>query len=169
MVVLETERLRLRPVALGDLDDILEMQSHPDVARFVGTRPEDAVRRRLAELAHEWAERGHGLFTVLDRRDGRFLGRLGLHHWPEFGEVELGWMLRRDEWGHGYATEAGRACLDWGFAAVGPPYITAMIAPANAPSIAVAERLGMRPRRDDEVHDTPVVVYAATRTPDPAR
>ena len=68
-------------------------------------------------------------------------------------------MLRPDVWGHGFATEAGRACLEWGFRQFDLPYLNAMIQPDNARSIRVAERLGMTPLRRDALVDIPVVVY----------
>jgi RimJ/RimL family protein N-acetyltransferase len=65
--------------------------------------------------------------------------------------------------GRGVATEAGRACVEWGFRDFALPYVTAMIAPDNDASTAVARRLGMTPLREDVLHDVPVVVYAARR------
>jgi RimJ/RimL family protein N-acetyltransferase len=98
----------------------------------------------------------------VDRESGRFLGRTGLKYWPQFEETEVGWVLRPDAWGQGYATEAARACLDWAFTELGLPFVTAMIAPGNERSIRVAERIGMEPIREDELLGDPVVVYATT-------
>lgn len=67
------------------------------------------------------------------------------------------------EWGHGYATEAARACAEWGFRAFAYPYLTAMIAAENARSVRVAERLGMTRLRDDSLFDVPVVVHFVER------
>jgi hypothetical protein len=89
-------------------------------------RSEAAARARVTQ---PWAERGHGMFVVRDRATNQFLGRVGLKYWPQFDETEVGWVLRRDAWGHGYATEAGRACIDWGFGQLAVPYLTAMIRP----------------------------------------
>jgi RimJ/RimL family protein N-acetyltransferase len=100
---------------------------------------------------------------VLDRASGRFLGRAGLKCWQRFDETEAGWVLRRDAWGRGYATEAARAFIDWGFASLPAPYFTAMIHPDNLASIRVACRLGMEPLREDVLLDSPVVVYAVDR------
>jgi RimJ/RimL family protein N-acetyltransferase len=86
-----------------------------------------------------------------------------LKYWPQFDETEVGWVLHPSAWGHGFATEAGRACVEWGFGELGLPYLTAMIRPENSPSIRVAERLGMRARRRDVLLDLPVVVYSLDR------
>ncbi len=157
---IETERLLLRPVSIEDLDEFAELHADPEVTRFIHPfdRAEAEARIRLSE--EEWRERGHGLLAVLDREGGRFLGRAGHRHWPQFGETELGWALRRDGWGKGYATEAGRACIDWGFAELDVPYLTAMIGPANVRSARVAERLGFTPLRDDVLLGDPVVVHS---------
>jgi RimJ/RimL family protein N-acetyltransferase len=65
--------------------------------------------------------------------------------WLQFEETEVGWAFRRDAWVHGYATEAARACLEWGFGSLDVPYLTAMIHPDNEASIQLARRLGMSP------------------------
>ncbi|MFF5125899.1 GNAT family N-acetyltransferase [Streptomyces syringium] len=97
------------------------------------------------------------------KSSGEFIGRSGLQYWEQFDEVELGWTLRADHWGHGYATEAAQACLDWGFAALDDEYFTALIRPGNEASVRVAERLGFTPRREDHLQGRPVTVYAVDR------
>ena len=122
---------------------------------------DNADLARIDEAARMWAERGHGRVAVLDRESGRFLGRSGLQYWPGHDEVEVTWALRRDAWGRGLATEAGRAWLRWGLEHLAVPYITANIAPENTASRSVAERLGMTVLRTDVQHDRDVLVYAA--------
>jgi len=100
---------------------------------------------------------------VLSKTSGRFLGRAGLKYWRQFDETEIGWVLRRDAWGQGCATEAAGACLAWGFSTLPDPYITAMIDPNNSPSIRVALRLSFAPLRNDTLLDSEVVVYALKR------
>jgi RimJ/RimL family protein N-acetyltransferase len=161
--VIETHRLVLRPLGLADIDEFAALHDDPEVTRFVRRleRPEAEERLRLAE--REWLERGHGMFAVLDGASGRFLGRVGLKYWPQFDETEVGWVLRRNAWGHGYATEAARACLDWGFSSLDVPYLTAMIQPENDASIRVARRLGMAPLRSDVLDGVAVVVFSLSR------
>lgn len=161
--VIETERLRMRPLGIEYLDELVALSDDPDVTRFVTALDRPMAEERLRANEREWAERGHGMFALLDRREGRFLGRAGLRYWPQFDETEVGWVLRRDAWGHGYATEAATASLDWGFRSLAVPYFTAMIVPANERSIAVARRLGMTPIREDVLLESPVVVHALRR------
>ena len=162
-MLIETERLLLRQLVMADLDEFLVLHHDPEVVRFVRTLDRAQAKKRLRTNEREWEERGHGMLAILDRASGRFLGRVGLKYWPQFEETEAGWLLRRDAWGHGYATEAGRACLDWGFAALAVPYVTAMIHPENARSIQVAQRLGFGPAREDVLLGDPVVVHALAR------
>jgi RimJ/RimL family protein N-acetyltransferase len=163
MFSLETERLRLRAVEAGDLEELVRLHDDPLVARYLGVRDREWYEWRIGASEEEWAERGYGFVIVLDRDSGTFLGRTGLKYWPQFAETELGWVLRPEVRGRGVATEAARAVLGWGFERFGFPYVTAMIRPGNEPSVAVAERLGMSPLRDDELLGDPVTVYSVGR------
>lgn len=159
-VLLETERLSLRPVQPDDLDELVRLHEDPAVAHFIGTPTRDWLAERIGRSREEWAERGHGLLAILDRTDGAFLGRTGLKYWPQFDETELGWVLQPEARGRGIATEAAGAALRWAIANLDLPYVTAMIRPDNDPSIAVAERLGFSPLREDELLGARVTVYA---------
>lgn len=161
--MIETERLLLRPMEPGDLDAFVALHAEPEVTRFIRPLSRAAAEERLRKDEREWRERGHGMLAVLDAGEGAFLGRCGLKHWPQFDETELGWALTRSAWGQGYATEAARACTDWGFSTLDVPYLTAMINPENARSIKVAERVGLAPLREDELLGDPVVVYSLDR------
>lgn len=163
MVVIETERLLLRPLCMGDLDDFVELHAQPEVSRFTATFDRDEAGRRLAQVEREWARLGYGAMAVLHRAEGRYLGRCGLKHWPQFDETEIGWSLRREEWGHGYATEAAREILRWGFETLPVDYITAMIAPDNERSLRVAQRLGFSPLREDVLLGVDVIVHSISR------
>lgn len=162
-VELRTERLTMRPPGTADLDDLVALHDDPAVLRVFGETTRDEVVEWIAKSRRDWDERGHGRVVILDREDGAFLGRGGLRHWPEFDEVEVGWSLTPAARGSGVATEAGRAWIEWGFRALYLPCVTAMIDPDNAASIAVAERLGMTPLREDVLLGEPVVVYALRR------
>jgi RimJ/RimL family protein N-acetyltransferase len=160
---LATERLYLRAVAPEDVEELVRLHDDPEVAKYMGVRDRDWYEWRVEASQEEWAERGHGFVVVLDAGSGGFLGRTGLKYWPEFGETELGWVLRPEARGRGFATEAARAVLDRGFENLEVPYITAMIRPGNDASVAVAERLGMSAGREDELNGDPLVVYSLNR------
>ncbi len=136
-------------MTMDDVDAYLGLHSDPDVIAFLGEMDRALAVSRLEKDDRQWERFGYGLFKLTARDDGRFLGRAGLRYWPQFDETEVGWTLRREEWGHGYATEAAVAVADWGFRTVPVSYLTSCIEPRNARSIAVAERLGMTPLRED--------------------
>jgi RimJ/RimL family protein N-acetyltransferase len=148
---LRTDRLRLRAWRTADREPFAAMNADPEVMRHIGSGvlgpgESDALRARLQD---EWAARGHGLWAVERADDGAFLGFCGLTV-PAWGgpgvrgRLEVGWRLRRDAWGHGYATEAGRAALGVAWDALGAAAAIALIHPGNARSLGVAERLAMR-------------------------
>jgi RimJ/RimL family protein N-acetyltransferase len=160
---LRTEHLLMRPPEESDLDALVAFHEDPLVEKVFGEATRDEVAEWIAIARGGWQRRGHGRVVLLDREDGSFLGRSGLRHWPEFDEVEVGWSLTAAARGRGLATEAGSFWLDWGLRELDVPYLTANIDPDNTASIAVAERLGMAPLREDTLQGGPVVVYSIGR------
>jgi RimJ/RimL family protein N-acetyltransferase len=163
---LTTERLRLRAFREDDLDTWAAILADGEVGRFIGGpyRREDAWRS-MAVYAGHWVFKGYGQWAVERLSDGALLGRTGLWNPPGWPELEVGWTFGREHWGHGYATEAGRASIEWAFEGpLGLARIGSVINPANAPSRAVAERLGMRVDREVALSDgEPVLVYVLER------
>jgi RimJ/RimL family protein N-acetyltransferase len=108
-------------------------------------------------MRERWAAEGFGLWAVERQADGRFLGFTGLAA-PTFKAhftpcVEVGWRFAVEAWGHGYATEAARAALRFGFENLDLAEIVSFTVPANTRSRAVMERLGMtRDPADDFDH-----------------
>jgi RimJ/RimL family protein N-acetyltransferase len=141
--VLETPRLILRPPQAGDLEGWIALMSDPEAARFIGgVQPPTIAWRGLVAMAGSWALHGFGMFSVVERATGRWIGRVGPwrpHGWP--GD-EIGWGLVRDAWGQGYAVEAASATMDWAVDRLGWAEVIHVIDPANAPSRALARRLG---------------------------
>jgi RimJ/RimL family protein N-acetyltransferase len=147
----ETARLRLeRWDPERHTAALVELNADPEVMQFVGAgRPATRAEseRQSASVAAHWARYGFGLWAVACLDDGPALGFAGLSHplWlpAERDEVEVGWRLRRDAWGRGFASEAGRAGVERAFAAVGLERVVSYIRAENARSQAVAHRLGM--------------------------
>ena len=148
--VIETERLILRPPALADFEPWAEMMADEETARFIGgVQPPAMAWRGLMTMAGAWALAGVGMFSVIEKETGRWIGRLGPwqpHGWPG---TEVGWGLSRAAWGKGYATEGATAAMDYAFDVLGWDEAIHMIDPGNAPSRRVAERLGSRLLRMD--------------------
>jgi RimJ/RimL family protein N-acetyltransferase len=124
--------------------------------------------RSLATNIGHWQLRGYGQWALERRDDGRMIGRTGLWNPEGWFGVEVGWRLDRDTWGHGYATEAASATLEWAWASLDSDRILSVIDPRNTASMRVAERLGMRLLRHDESDGTPVVIMAVDRPPQSA-
>ena len=161
---LETERLVLRGWEERDLDAHAAMSADPEVQRFLqGVLDRTQSWREMAFHVGHWALRGYGNWVVERRSDGAFLGRAGLWNPEGWFGLEVGWKFARHAWGNGYATEAGRAAADWGFAHLGADQIISVISPDNVPSMRVAERLGMTRLRDDTHHGSPVVIMGMRR------
>jgi RimJ/RimL family protein N-acetyltransferase len=145
---IETERLWLRGWRDEDREPFATLNADPDVMEHLTSVLSRAASDRLVDaIVDGWAEHGFGLWAVELRRDGRLVGFTGLSR-PSFEApftpaVEVGWRLARDAWGHGYATEAARAALAYGFETVGLDEIVSFTVPSNARSRRVMERLGM--------------------------
>lgn len=148
MVSLHTERLTLRPCLLDDFEQYAAMWADPEVVRFLAADGKPLSRfaawQSFSSQVGHWQLRGFGLFTVLERSSGDVVGRVGPwfpEGWPGF---EIGWTLRSQFWGRGYATEAARACVRYAFDELHQPAIVSLISPGNTRSIQVAERIGER-------------------------
>jgi RimJ/RimL family protein N-acetyltransferase len=162
--VIETERLVLRGWREDDFSAYAEMAADPEVMEFVGGALEGPQAwRQMAMFAGHWLLRGYGTWAVERRADGAVLGRAGLWNPEGWPALEVGWTLARHAWGHGYATEAARAAIEWTWSELGAPRLISLIAPENARSIRVAERLGMHLDRDGNVLGRPVRIYALDR------
>jgi RimJ/RimL family protein N-acetyltransferase len=151
---LTTARLILRPPAHADFDGFAAMCAEEDTMRFIGgLMPRDQAWRLLATLAGSWTLLGYGMFSVLRRDSGEWIGRLG--PWRPGGEEggwpgpEVGWGLKRAAMGQGYALEGATAAMDWAFAQLGWEHVIHCIDKQNAPSIALALRLGSTLERED--------------------
>ncbi len=148
MTSLETERLILRMWEPEDFEPYAAICADPAVMRFLATDGKplsrfDAWRSVAAHVGH-WHLKGFGMFAVVERASGELIGRIGPWQpegWPDF---EIGWTLGSPHWGHGYATEAVRACIRHSFTTLGRTHLISIIDPDNTRSIKVAERVGER-------------------------
>jgi len=144
---LQTARLRLRPWRAADWDAYAAMCADPEVMRHIGVggplSREDAWRQMAGMLGH-WALKGYGLWALELRAGGTLVGRVGFIDPPGWPGFELGWLLGRDHWGHGYAREAAQAALAFAFDELGQRRVISLIRPDNLRSIRVAEAIGER-------------------------
>lgn len=144
---LETERLILRPPQQQDFEPWAELMGEVETMRFLGgVQPRASAWRAIATMAGSWALQGFGMFSVIERHSGRWIGRVGPWMPAEWPGTEVGWTLARAAHGKGYATEAAIASIDWAFARLGWHEVIHCIDPLNASSIALANRLGSERR-----------------------
>ncbi|MGH7066368.1 MAG: GNAT family N-acetyltransferase [Acetobacteraceae bacterium] len=141
-----TERLSLQRLGIDHLEACLAMDRDPEVVRYVGVRWTDQASHRSfleSRIGHSFPP-GMGFWSVW--RAAEFVGWIALMPLDLSGpEIEIGWRFVRHAWRRGYATEAARPIIDHALQTLGLPEVVADVLPANAASIRVAEKLGMRP------------------------
>ncbi|MBL8156206.1 MAG: GNAT family N-acetyltransferase [Anaerolineae bacterium] len=171
MVILETERLILRQFEKTDAVAMSGVFGDPDVMRFgPGVQMADWVSAWIRVLIEEvYPTRGYGLWAVVEKSQGAFIGYCGLFHFDDLGgqpEIEVGYRLARTYWGLGYATEAVCGVRDYAFSKLGITRLVALIDPQNGASIRVAEKAGMRYEKDVllEGYDHPDHLYVISRS-----
>ena len=140
---LETERLFLRPPTHDDFPRWADFMSDAETTRFIGgVQSKHEVWRGMASVAGMWALQGEGMFSLIEKETGNWVGRIGPLHpygWPG---REVGWSLHREATGKGYAVEAAAAAMTYAFDVLGWDDVIHCIDPDNLASAAVARRLG---------------------------
>ena len=140
---LTTDRLILRPTALEDFEPWAAMMADPENSGFIGgPQPRQLAWRGMMTMAGSWATLGYGMFSLIERDTGRWVGRIGAWTPDGWPGNEVGWAVAREAWGKGYATEAAVASMDWVVDHLGWTDIIHSITPANTASQEVARRLG---------------------------
>jgi RimJ/RimL family protein N-acetyltransferase len=182
---LETERLVLRLPEPSDVDAYTQFFADPQVVRYTGGKTKTRVETAdsLRRMQAHWDRHGIGLFTVVRRAGERVIGRVGFLVWDERWvnglhgeprgaiETELGWMLGREFWGSGYATEGAAAARDWALDELGYRRLISLIRRENEASVRVALRLGetLERRGIPGPFDGPVDLYSLAAGNGPAR
>ena len=153
-VVAETQRLRLRTWTDALKAEFVRHTNTPAVMRWLGgTGSDEDFAAAFERLEGYQRDYGHTFWAIERKSDGALLGFCGLKRVnssgaPNPGDFEVGWRLREDAWGQGFAKEAAIASLDLAFGRFGAPHVVALTVPANTASQALMERLGMTRRED---------------------
>ena len=149
-VFLETERLLLRRFTHDDVENLVELDSDPEVMHFINggrATPRGEIETDVLPTFLGFYERyaGFGFWATEEKSTGRFIGWFHLRpaQGAPPGEVELGYRLRRSAWGKGYATEGSRALIDKGFAEFGVERVVAFGMVVNVASTRVMEKAGL--------------------------
>ena len=165
--ILETERLRLRAFRESDLDRWAAVMADPATVRYVGGQPlaREETWRRLLTSGGLWPMFGYGYWAAERKADGLLVGHVGFADFkreltPSIeGAPEAGWIFAPDAHGQGFAGEALKAVLDWADEALPGRGIAAIIDPANAPSIRLAERCGFSSREEAVYKSEPILLF----------
>jgi len=170
---IKTNRLFLRQFGKKDLDAYSRIMGDREVGRWFpkgdGYTREEA-ERSLDSILHHWTKHGFGIWAMTDKEKKILLGRCGLNLIVETSEVELDFVVARDCWGRGYATEAATAALEFGFGILKLDRIIALSRPENTASRRVIEKMGMTYRKEAEYwgivcayYDIPKADYQSIR------
>ncbi len=150
--VFETERLTAHHWRLSDAEDAYSMYKDPEVTRYIGGVHEESVAT-MTERLHKLIARNQffddrmGSFPMYCKTRRQLVGSAIINPLPDNDgeytqDIQIGWHLHRDEWKKGYATEFGKALVDYGFDQLKAPILHIVVEPPNAPSMRVADRLG---------------------------
>ena len=157
---LETERLLLRVPTADDFEPLAAIYGDAQTMEFIGgAMDKDFVWRTLATFIGHWCMTGYGLFSAIEKSTGAFVGRAGIinpHGWPA---PEIGWVIARERWGEGFATEAARAILEHEVARIRPTRLISLVDERNERSRRVAEKLGARNGGTTEYLGAPTNVF----------
>jgi ribosomal-protein-alanine N-acetyltransferase len=168
MKILETDRLILRRLRPGDLDDLFSLYRDPEIRRYF---PDGILTRAETKAELDWFRDGHpahpelGLWATIHKPTGRFIGRCGLLPWTidEKPEVEIAYLLAKPHWRQGLGSEAARALVRHGFDALRLPRLIALIDPAHQASIRTALSAGLALEREVEVEGVRSSLYAIAK------
>ena len=165
-MVLSTPRLLLREFVPEDAGALALVLSDPETMRYYPLPFDRAgVESWIVRNRQRYRDAGYGLWAMCLRETNELIGDCGLVTQEVDGqlEVEIGYHVRRDLWGKGYAPEAARACRDYGFTHVHVPRLISLIRPENVPSQRVAEKNGMTVWKEIDWHGLRHRVYAIDR------
>ena len=167
-IIIETDRLILRPPRVEDFDAYASKMADPEGTRFIGGPQVRAVAwRSFLTSAGAWMIQGFSMFSVIERASGRWIGRLGPWHPEGWPGTEVGWGLAREAQGKGYAYEGSVAAIDWAFANLEWTEVIHSIHPDNRSSQLLAQRLGSSLQGLGKLpapfEDSPIEIWGQTR------
>lgn len=144
--LIETERLMLRIFEADDLDTAFVLFNDDDVQKYLSPanrRTREQLKITLEKLALRWKERGFGIWCVCEKDDKKMIGYSGFQYLDNTPQVEILFGFLKDSWGKGFATEAAKACLRFGFEEAQWSKVYAATHPENLASRCVLEKIGM--------------------------
>ena len=170
---IETGRLCLRSFRPEDLADLYLVFGDTEVMRYISggkARTLEETETGLGRTIEAWHNRGYGFWAVTAKASDKVIGYCGFMPLEDTSEIELAYGLAKSHWGGGFATEAARACLRYGFEELKLERIVAVVNPRNVASQRVLEKLGMRYTKDVHHYNADLMYYeisSAAFNPEP--
>ena len=143
--MLETPRLLIRNLTAEDADAVFAMRRDPEIMRFIREPQENILEtvNWIAMITGHMETTGIGFMAVIEKESGHFLGWCGLWVLKETSEIEIGYAVKKESWGKGYATEASQRVLRYAFEDLSLERVVAVAYPENSASINIMKKLGM--------------------------
>ena len=167
MTILDSARLRFEPMQDAHFDGLRRLNSDPLVMHFISGQPEtpDDTHAVIARVKARWETLGYAWWSLIERDSGELIGAGCIQHLGHdtANPHEIGWRLRPDRWGQGYAIEAAERMARFAFDDLAVPLLCAICDPANAASRRVMEKLGMTYRGVETWHGMSVTAYCIDR------
>jgi ribosomal-protein-alanine N-acetyltransferase len=151
-----------------DLDALSLITGDPEVMKYLGTsepRSREKTRNTIDAILRHWEQHGFGIFALEHKADRRLIGWCGLQRLEKTPEVEVAYLLAKEYWNQGLATEAARAAIRYGFDELKLGRVVAIARPENVGSYRVMEKAGMKYERDANYYNVDVVYYALDLKP----
>ena len=166
MTILTTARLRLEPVCAAHYAGLRVLNTDPAVMRFISGKPEtpEETTAMIERVQGRWRSPGYSWWSIFEQEGGELVGAGCIQHLGHdpANAHEIGWRLRPDRWGRGYATEAARRMAAFAFDELKVPLLVAIRNPENSDSARVMTRLGMRFRGEEVWNAQLVAVHDIT-------
>ncbi len=166
-LIIETERLLIRPFTMEDIKPSYAMNLDAEVSKYTGdggvVSKKEIERRIVENVFGDYTKHGFGRLAVELKGENKFIGFTGLKYLEDMDEVDLGYRFMKEYWGRGIATESGKACVNFGFNELGLKRIIAMVLPENTGSIRVLNKLKFEFEKEIIEDNQLAKVYALNR------
>ena len=163
MIVIKTPRLILRHLTLEDTEALAAIYADPIVMKFFkSTRSLEETRRKIENTIECYKKYDLGTWATIYKANNQLIGRCGLipHIIDERSELEIAYLLAKEYWGRGLATEAARAIRDYGFEKISCDRLISLINPGNIASQKVAFKIGLMYEKDIQMEGEDLRIYA---------
>jgi HAD superfamily hydrolase (TIGR01509 family) len=164
VTIANTSRLIIRELSENDLEDLKKIYAQSDVNKYIKDIDNDLdieIEKQKAYIKNVYPFYGYGLWGIYHKETGKLIGRCGIQNKIIQGkeEIELGYLLSKDYWGLGFASESGKAVIDYAFHILHFQRIVAVIDPLNYSSVKVAERIGMSKENTVIINNKEYLLY----------